>query len=110
MKTSTALVPAINTSLASIGDTLQRLGRIQHALKVADETTISVCRISSADNTSTIERLLDPVLDEAVDMEVSTAFVNALRTQARALLRDLGGTGVTLDESLIQDLTEDDTL
>ncbi len=106
----TQLSSPINTNLSDIGETIGQLGRIQHALKIADNTTISVCRISNEGNVSNIERLLDPALDEAVDMEVSTAFTSALRGQARVLLRQLESMGINLDESLVQDLTEDDSL
>lgn len=90
----------INSSLSQVAELMQRLGRIENALQKLESETVSLCHISTKDNRDSVERLLDPHLDEVVDSAVSNAAAESLRTEAQRVINSLAELGFSLDDSI----------
>ena len=104
--TGTTVVISINSNLEVVSVLLARLGKIQHALDACENQTLSICTISSANNLDSVTRLLDPVLDEALDMVLSSAVGEGLRAEAVKYVAELATLGVILEDELVAGLIE----
>lgn len=103
---TTVTSTGLSDSLQDTATLLQRLARIQRVLHILDVDVVSLCVITSDGTKESIDRLLDPHLDDKLDMALSSTAAAELREQAKVIIDKLESLGITLSEEVLATLTE----
>jgi hypothetical protein len=91
---------SVNNNLDRIGVLFARLGRIQNALEILDNQSVSLCHIEEKNNQESITRLLDPHLDDVVDTAISKAASDQLREEANKVITELEEMGIAVSDDV----------